>query len=51
VPHRVGPGGAIAFVADHPHVYRNAGEVPLRFAMAVIHPARAVPDHQPPPSA
>jgi hypothetical protein len=38
-------------VADHPHVYRNAGEVPLRFAMAVIHPARAVPDHQPPPSA
>ena len=51
VPHKVGPGGAIAFVADHPHVYRNDGEVPLRFAMAVIHPARAVPDHAPPPSA
>src|SRR6266542_4185054 len=36
VPHRVGPGDAIAFVADRPHTYRNAGQPELRFAMAVV---------------
>jgi transcriptional regulator with XRE-family HTH domain len=51
VPHRVGPGDAIAFVADCAHAYRNAGETPLRFAMAVVHAARAEPPHDPPPTA
>jgi transcriptional regulator with XRE-family HTH domain len=51
VPHQVGPGDAIAFVADCPHAYRNTGEVPVRFAMAVVHAARAEPPHAPPPSA
>lgn len=36
VPHWVGPGDAIAFVADHPHTYRNAGKTELRCAMAVV---------------
>src|SRR6266511_1739824 len=36
VPHQVGPGDAIAFVADRPHTYRNAGQPELRFAMAVV---------------
>jgi transcriptional regulator with XRE-family HTH domain len=35
VPHRVGPGDAIAFVADRPHTYRNAGKTELRCSMAV----------------
>jgi transcriptional regulator with XRE-family HTH domain len=35
-PYRVGPGDAIAFVADRPHTYRNAGEAELRCAMAVV---------------
>jgi quercetin dioxygenase-like cupin family protein len=35
-PYRVGPGNAIAFVADRPHTYRNAGEIELRCAMAVV---------------
>jgi transcriptional regulator with XRE-family HTH domain len=46
VPHRVGPGDAIAFVADRPHAYRNLGSVPLRYSLAVIHrdrPSRPVP--------
>jgi uncharacterized cupin superfamily protein len=51
VPHRVGPGDAIAFVADCGHAYRNRGETPVRFAMAVVHPARAEPDHAAPPTA
>ena len=37
--HRVGPGDAIAFVADRPHTYRNAGDRPLRYTLAVIHRA------------
>jgi transcriptional regulator with XRE-family HTH domain len=37
VPHLVGSGDAIAFVADRPHTYRNAGELPVRYAMAVVH--------------
>jgi quercetin dioxygenase-like cupin family protein len=36
VPHRVGPGDAIAFVADRPHICRIAGETELRFAIAVV---------------
>ena len=51
VPHLVGPGDAIAFVADCAHAYRNAGDTPVRFAMAVVHAARAEPPHDPPPSA
>jgi transcriptional regulator with XRE-family HTH domain len=51
VPHRVGPGDAIAFVADRAHAYRNTGEAPVRFAMAVVHAARADPDHEPAPTA
>ena len=46
VPHRVGPGDAIAFVADRPHAYRNRGDQPLRYALSVIHrdqPDRPVP--------
>jgi transcriptional regulator with XRE-family HTH domain len=46
VPHRVGAGDAIAFVADRPHAYRNRGSSPLRYALSVIHrdqPARPVP--------
>lgn len=35
--HRVGPGDAIAFLADRPHTYRNAGEAPLRYVLAVVH--------------
>jgi transcriptional regulator with XRE-family HTH domain len=34
--HRVGAGDAIAFVADRPHTYRNAGKTELRCAMAVV---------------
>ena len=37
VPHLVGAGDAIAFVADRPHTYRNAGDTPVRYAMAVVH--------------
>jgi transcriptional regulator with XRE-family HTH domain len=46
VPHQVGPGDAIAFVADRPHAYRNQGSAPLRYSLSVIHtdqPARPVP--------
>jgi transcriptional regulator with XRE-family HTH domain len=46
VPHRVGAGDAIAFVADRAHAYRNQGDVPLRYALSVIHrdqPSRPVP--------
>jgi transcriptional regulator with XRE-family HTH domain len=46
VPHRVGAGDAIAFVADRPHAYRNRGDVPLRYSLSVIHrdqPTRPVP--------
>jgi transcriptional regulator with XRE-family HTH domain len=50
VPHLVGPGDAIAFVADCGHAYRNAGDTPVRFAMAVVH-ARSEPPHAPAPSA
>jgi transcriptional regulator with XRE-family HTH domain len=39
--HRVGPGDAIAFVADRPHTYRNAGDDPLHYAVAVVHRAVA----------
>jgi len=51
VPHLVGAGDAITFVADRAHAYRNAGETPVRFAMAVVHAARAEPPHAPPPTA
>jgi transcriptional regulator with XRE-family HTH domain len=37
VPHLVGPGDAIAFVADRPHAYRNLGDAPLRYSLSVIH--------------
>ena len=46
VPHRVGAGDAIAFVADRPHAYRNKGTTPLRYSLSVIHrdqPTRPVP--------
>jgi transcriptional regulator with XRE-family HTH domain len=46
VPHRVGPGDAIAFVADRPHAYRNLGDSPLRYSLSVVHrdqPTRPVP--------
>jgi transcriptional regulator with XRE-family HTH domain len=46
VPHRVGAGDAIAFVADRPHAYRNRGDTPLRYSLSVIHrdqPTRPVP--------
>jgi transcriptional regulator with XRE-family HTH domain len=46
IPHRVGSGDAIAFVADRPHAYRNRGDQPLRYALSVIHrdqPDRPVP--------
>jgi transcriptional regulator with XRE-family HTH domain len=39
--HRVGPGDAIAFLADRPHTYRNAGSDPLRYALTVVHRVRA----------
>ena len=51
VPHLVGPGDAIAFVADCAHAYRNAGDIPVRFTMAVVHAAKAEPPHAEPPSA
>jgi transcriptional regulator with XRE-family HTH domain len=35
--HRVGAGDAIAFMADRPHTYRNAGGEPLHYALAVVH--------------
>jgi transcriptional regulator with XRE-family HTH domain len=35
--HRVGPGDAIAFLGDRPHTYRNAGDGPLRYVVAVVH--------------
>jgi quercetin dioxygenase-like cupin family protein len=41
VPHRVGAGDAVAFVADRPHAYRNQD-----YALSVIHreqPIRPVP--------
>ena len=47
----VGPGDAIAFVADCAHAYRNAGDTPFRFTMAVVHAAKAEPPHAAPPSA
>jgi transcriptional regulator with XRE-family HTH domain len=37
VPHQVGAGDAIAFVADRPHAYRNRGDAPLRYSLSVIH--------------
>ena len=46
VPHLVGAGDAIAFVADRPHAYRNLGDKPLRYSLSVIHrdqPSRPVP--------
>jgi transcriptional regulator with XRE-family HTH domain len=46
VPHQIGAGDAIAFVADRPHAYRNRGDAPLRYALSVIHrdqPTRPVP--------
>jgi transcriptional regulator with XRE-family HTH domain len=46
VPHLVGAGDAIAFVADRPHAYRNLGTAPLRYSLSVIHrdqPDRPVP--------
>jgi transcriptional regulator with XRE-family HTH domain len=47
IPHRVGQGDAIAFVADRPHAYRNQGDAPLRYSLSVIHrdqpPNRPVP--------
>jgi transcriptional regulator with XRE-family HTH domain len=43
--HRVGPGDAIAFVADRSHTYRNAGDDPLHYTVAVVH--RAVPAGEP----
>jgi transcriptional regulator with XRE-family HTH domain len=46
VPHPVGAGDAIAFVADRPHAYRNLGDTPLRYSLSVIHrdqPSRPVP--------
>jgi transcriptional regulator with XRE-family HTH domain len=39
--HRLGPGDAVAFVADRQHAYRNRGDTPLRLTMSVIHPAGA----------
>jgi transcriptional regulator with XRE-family HTH domain len=36
-PHQVGPGDAIAFVADRTHGYWNRGDVPLRYSLSVIH--------------
>jgi transcriptional regulator with XRE-family HTH domain len=51
VPHLVGPGDAIAFVADCAHAYRNAGDTPVRFTMAVVHAERAEPPHAAAPSA
>jgi transcriptional regulator with XRE-family HTH domain len=45
-PHEIGPGDAIAFVADRPHAYRNRGTAPLRYSLTVIHrdqPNRPVP--------
>ena len=44
--HLVGPGDAVAFVADRPHAYRNLGGSPLRYSLSVIHrdqPSRPVP--------
>ena len=46
VPHLVGAGDAIAFVADRPHAYRNLGDAPMRYALSVVHrdqPTRPVP--------
>ena len=46
VAHLVGPGDAIAFVADRPHAYRNQGIAPLRYSLSVIHrdqPTRPIP--------
>ena len=48
VPHLVGAGDAIAFVADRPHVYRNDGDGPVRYAMTVVHRPRRDPDGQAP---
>lgn len=36
IPHQVCDGDAIAFVADRPHTYRNAGQTDLRCTMAVV---------------
>jgi transcriptional regulator with XRE-family HTH domain len=49
VPHQVGPGDAIAFVADRPHAYRNRASAPLRYVLSVIH--RDQPNRPPAPSA
>jgi len=48
--HRVGPGDAIAFLADRPHTYRNAGSDPLRYVLAVVHRGATgrEPDPHPP---
>jgi transcriptional regulator with XRE-family HTH domain len=50
VPHRVGPGDAIAFVADRPHAYRNLGSTPMRYALSVIHPDQPTRPVPMPPS-
>lgn len=36
--HLVPPGGGAVFAADRPHAYRNVGEEPVRFTMAVVQP-------------
>ena len=48
--HQVGPGDAIAFLGDRPHTYRNAGDGPLRYVLAVVHggAARREPHPRPP---
>jgi transcriptional regulator with XRE-family HTH domain len=48
--HQVGPGDAIAFLADRPHTYRNAGDGPLRYVLAVVHGSatRREPHPRPP---
>jgi transcriptional regulator with XRE-family HTH domain len=54
--HLLGPGDAVAFVADRQHAYRNRSKKPLRLTMSVVHPAHTPPPmpaydgHPPPPS-
>jgi transcriptional regulator with XRE-family HTH domain len=48
--HRVGAGDAIAFVADRPHTYRNAGAGPVHYALAVVHRAGAAAGPDPAPA-
>ncbi len=51
--HLLGAGDAIAFLADRPHTYRNAGGDPLRYALAVVHRGETgkTGPHPPEPSA